>query len=67
MELIKRFIVEEEGADATEYALVIGLIALGIVAGATALKTGIANGLQTIGSRVTNCANVTQPTNAQAC
>ena len=31
MEFIKRFMVEEEGANATEYALVIGLIALAIV------------------------------------
>ena len=31
MELIKRFVTEEEGANATEYALVIGLIALAIV------------------------------------
>ena len=56
MELMKRFVVEEEGADAVEYALVIGLIALAIVGGATALGGAIKDKLNTIGTSVTNCS-----------
>ena len=56
MKLLKRFIVEEEGADAVEYALVIALIALVIVAGATFLGGAISNKLSNVGSSVTNCS-----------
>jgi pilus assembly protein Flp/PilA len=55
MELINRFFTEEEGADAVEYALVIALIALAIVAGATAMGGAISNKLSTIGTSVANC------------
>ncbi len=51
MELIKRFAVEEEGADAAEYALVIGLVALAIVAGAFALGKNLGNAF----NNVSNC------------
>jgi pilus assembly protein Flp/PilA len=54
MELMKRFVREEEGADATEYALVIGLVALAIVAGAKFLGGSLGNGFNLIGTRVTN-------------
>lgn len=53
MELIKRFVVEEEGADAAEYALVIGLVALAIVGGAFLLG----NHLNTAFSNVANCVS----------
>ena len=55
MELITRFFAEQEGADAVEYALVIALIALAIVAGATTMGGAISNKLSTIGNSVTNC------------
>ncbi len=51
MELIKRFVVEEDGADAAEYALVIGLVALAIVAGAFALGGNLSNAFK----NVSNC------------
>jgi pilus assembly protein Flp/PilA len=38
-----RLLVEEEGADATEYALLAALIAIALIAGATALGTKINN------------------------
>jgi pilus assembly protein Flp/PilA len=38
---IMAFINDEEGASAIEYGLLVGLIALAIVAGATALGGGI--------------------------
>lgn len=66
MELIKRFMVEEEGADATEYALVIGLIALAIVVGASTLGTKIGGALGTIGNRVNACNGVTGPASTTA-
>ncbi len=54
MELIKRFVVETEGADATEYALMIGLIALGIVAAVTGLAGKLSTGFNNIGTSVAN-------------
>ena len=38
-EMIKNFWKDEEGATAIEYGLIAGLIAVGIVVGATALGT----------------------------
>ena len=52
---ITRFFKEEEGADAVEYALVIALIALAIVAGATAMGGAISDKLNTIGTSVQGC------------
>ena len=40
---IVAFINDEEGASAIEYGLLVGLIALAIVAGATPLGTNITN------------------------
>jgi pilus assembly protein Flp/PilA len=62
MALISRFFKEEEGADAVEYALVIALIALAIVAGATFMGGAISNKLSGIGAQVCstgagNCAS----------
>jgi pilus assembly protein Flp/PilA len=54
MALINRFFKEEEGADAVEYALVIALIALAIVAGATFMGGAISNKLSGIGNQVCN-------------
>jgi pilus assembly protein Flp/PilA len=55
MQLLSRFILEEEGADAVEYALVIALIALVIVAGATFMGSSIRDKLNGLGGNVTNC------------
>jgi len=41
MKGIKNLIKDESGASAVEYGLLVTLIALGIIAGATALGTGI--------------------------
>ena len=37
IEIIKRLAVEEQGADATEYALLASLVAIALIVGATAL------------------------------
>jgi pilus assembly protein Flp/PilA len=55
MNTLHRFIAEEEGADAVEYALVIALIALAIVAGATVMGGAISNKLSSIGNSVATC------------
>ncbi|HVA26143.1 MAG TPA: Flp family type IVb pilin [Chloroflexota bacterium] len=55
MGLLTRFIAEQQGADAVEYALVIALIALAIVAGATFLGGAISNKLSGVGGSVTSC------------
>jgi len=47
---IRRFVKEEEGAAAAEYALLLALITLGIVVAATLLGTNI-------GVAITNAAN----------
>jgi pilus assembly protein Flp/PilA len=44
--LFARFVKDESGATAIEYGLIAGLIAVGIVVGATALGTNL-NGLFT--------------------
>ncbi len=56
MELINRFFTEEQGADAVEYALVIALIALAVVAGATFMGGSISNKLSNIGAKVNACS-----------
>ncbi len=48
---IRQFVKEEEGASAAEYAILLGLIALGMVAGTTLLGTAI-------GTSLTNAAGV---------
>ncbi|MHB8620996.1 MAG: Flp family type IVb pilin [Chloroflexota bacterium] len=55
MELIKRLVVEEEGADATEYALVIGLVALAIIGGAMALGKNLSSAFNTVSTTVSSC------------
>jgi pilus assembly protein Flp/PilA len=47
--MISRLMVEEEGADATEYGLLAALIAVALIFGATALGTkinGVFNNIQ---------------------
>ena len=39
--MIQKFIREEDGASAVEYGLLVALVALAIIAGATALGTNV--------------------------
>ena len=52
--LFARFVQDESGAAAIEYALICALIALAIIVGATALGSAINTKLTTIGTSVTN-------------
>jgi pilus assembly protein Flp/PilA len=50
MNILKSLVIEEDGADATEYALLASLIAVALIVGATALGqkiNGAFNFLQT--------------------
>lgn len=51
-QVIARFIKDERGATAIEYGLIAGLIALAIVAGATALGTSLGDGFQALATRL---------------
>jgi pilus assembly protein Flp/PilA len=45
-------LMDESGQDMVEYALVIGLIALGAVAATSALATSIGSGFTSVGGKV---------------
>lgn len=52
MTLLRRFWQDERGADATEYALLAALVAVGIIGGATTLGTRISALFTGIGNTV---------------
>jgi pilus assembly protein Flp/PilA len=52
MELIKRFFREEDGAEVTEYALVLGLVALAAIAGLSATGTALLTWWTTLGGYI---------------
>lgn len=54
MDLVKKFFVEEEGQDLAEYALLIGLIALVVVAAVTILGNQLSGVFNKIGNAVSN-------------
>ena len=51
-EMIKKLAVEEEGADATEYALLAALIAVALILGATFLGNNVNGLFNRIGTRL---------------
>jgi len=57
MSMLKRFWKDENGADATEYALLAALVAVGIIGGASSLGGKIGTLFTNIGNKV----NVTVP------
>lgn len=52
MKLFARFMKDESGATAIEYALLAGLIGVGIVAGTTTLGTSLDGFMNDIGTKV---------------
>jgi pilus assembly protein Flp/PilA len=52
-QLFSRFLTDETGAAALEYALIAGLIALAIIAGATAIGSAINGKFNTVATTVT--------------
>ena len=61
MELLKRLIVEEEGQGLTEYALILGLVVLGIwvAVSQTDIGSNITNLFTNVSSEVADCAGGT--------
>ncbi|MFY0545700.1 Flp family type IVb pilin [Brevibacillus sp. H7] len=54
MEIVKRMFVEEEGQGMVEYGLIIGLIAILLIGGLTAMRGGLENIFGDIGTTLTN-------------
>ena len=50
---VECFLMSEDGQDMVEYALVLGLVAMGGVAATKGLATSIGTGLTNIGSKLT--------------
>jgi len=50
---LARFNGNQRGATAIEYGLIVGLIALGIVVGATKLGSGISTGFESLATKIT--------------
>ena len=59
--LINRFYRDEQGATATEYALLIVFIALAVAAGASSLGQGISNLFSQIGTYISSLNPVLPP------
>jgi pilus assembly protein Flp/PilA len=51
---VKKFLLDENGQDMVEYALVMGLIAVACVATVNGLATSIATGFGSVGNKVTS-------------
>lgn len=54
MSTVGIFLMSEDGQDMVEYALVLGLIAMGSVAATQGLATSIGTGLTNIGTQLTS-------------
>ena len=52
MQFIKRFIVEEEGAEIAEYALLVVILALGLLSAAPGVSSALNHAFTNTGSRV---------------
>ena len=50
--LARRAAIEEDGATAVEYALMVGLIAVGIITAVVALKDKVSSTFQSVGNAV---------------
>lgn len=56
MQWIKRFWLEEEGAEVSEWALLVVVLAMAVLAGGPALTSALNGALGTIGARVSDSA-----------
>jgi Flp pilus assembly pilin Flp len=54
MQIIKNFLVEDEGAEVAEYALLVVLLALGIIAAIPALTAALSAAFTDMGDAVKN-------------
>ena len=58
IEILKQLAVEEEGADATEYALLAALVAVALIAGASFLGTNINTIFNGVGNRLNRTTGI---------
>ncbi|QOT79754.1 Flp family type IVb pilin [Cupriavidus basilensis] len=49
---LARFLRDEQGATAIEYGLIAGLIAMGMIVGATALGNNLSTSFSNLGARI---------------
>lgn len=62
MSWLKRFWIEEEGAEVSEWALLVVVLAMAVLAGGPTLTTALNGALGNIGNRVSgSAANLQQP------
>ena len=66
MQFIKRFVVEDEGAEVVEWALLVVVLGLAIVAGGPTLTGSISDALGNIGGKTNTSANNMQAVTAPA-
>jgi Flp pilus assembly pilin Flp len=60
MQLFKQFLVEEEGAEIAEYALLVVILALGLLTAAPGFQAALSNAFTKTGSKVSsNAATLT--------
>ena len=57
MQLIKRFIVEDEGAEIAEYALLVVILALGLLSAAPGFQSALTSAFSRTGSKVSTNAS----------
>jgi Flp pilus assembly pilin Flp len=61
MQIIKNFIIEDEGAEVAEYALLVVLLALGIIAALPTFTSALKTAFDNTGSRVSKDSAVLNP------
>jgi Flp pilus assembly pilin Flp len=57
MQLVKNFLVEEEGAEIAEYALLVVILALGLLTAGTSVQSALSNAFTRTASKVNTNAN----------
>jgi len=57
LQIIKNFINEEEGAEIAEYALLVVILALGLLSAAPSFTAALSTAFTKTGSKVTSGAN----------
>lgn len=60
--VLARFHKQQRGATAIEYALIVGLVALGIAVGAESLGKDISSGFKDLGTKVKGMMSTSSPT-----
>jgi len=56
MQIVKNFLVEEEGAEIAEYALLVVILALGLLAAAPNFQAALTSAFSKTATRVSNSA-----------